>query len=205
MSNVRSTTRKAMEMEELALESQKSLNEGKTFSERTNATIEEIDVSTNNIDEAITIIDQISFQTNILSLNAAVEAATAVEAGRGFAVVVQEVSNLATRSAETAKDIKNIVELAKEKTKIGKEISSQMNNGYNNLESKIIETTNLIQDVTVSNKEQMQGGGILGMSAIAQLDTMTQKNTVLTSDIINSTKQIDSISLEMNKFYSKKI
>ena len=63
-----------------------------------------------DITEAITVIDQIAFQTNILSLNAAVEAATAGEAGKGFAVVAQEVRNLASRSAEAAKEIKEVVE-----------------------------------------------------------------------------------------------
>lgn len=69
-----------------------------------------------DIAQAITVIDQISFQTNILSLNAAVEAATAGEAGKGFAVVAQEVRNLASRSAQAAKEIKSVVESIQEET-----------------------------------------------------------------------------------------
>jgi len=69
-----------------------------------------------DIAQAIVVIDQISFQTNILSLNAAVEAATAGEAGKGFAVVAQEVRNLASRSSEAAKEIKNVVVSIQEET-----------------------------------------------------------------------------------------
>ncbi|WP_228716243.1 methyl-accepting chemotaxis protein, partial [Aliarcobacter butzleri] len=76
--------------------------------------------------EAIGVIDNIAFQTNILSLNAAVEAATAGEAGKGFAVVAQEVRNLASRSAEAAREIKNIVENANHKANEGKLISNEM-------------------------------------------------------------------------------
>ncbi len=69
-----------------------------------------------DIAQAIVVIDQIAFQTNILSLNAAVEAATAGEAGKGFAVVAQEVRNLASRSADAAKEIKDVVVAIQEET-----------------------------------------------------------------------------------------
>jgi methyl-accepting chemotaxis protein len=86
-----------------------SSNDGEKLAEQTTEAMNEIDEEVNAINEAITIIDQIAFQTNILSLNAAVEAATAGEAGKGFAVVAQEVRNLASRSAEAANEIKELV------------------------------------------------------------------------------------------------
>ena len=82
--------------------------------------MDEINTQVNAINEAITVIDQIAFQTNILSLNAAVEAATAGEAGKGFAVVAQEVRNLASRSSEAAKEIKELVLNATTKANQGK-------------------------------------------------------------------------------------
>ncbi|MCT7608932.1 methyl-accepting chemotaxis protein, partial [Aliarcobacter butzleri] len=90
--------------------------------------------------DSISVIDQIAFQTNILSLNAAVEAATAGEAGKGFAVVAQEVRNLASRSAEAAKEIKAIVENATNKANQGKEIATNMIDGYKELNQNISQT-----------------------------------------------------------------
>ncbi|MFX4232112.1 methyl-accepting chemotaxis protein, partial [Aliarcobacter butzleri] len=87
----------------------------------------------NLINEAIGVIDNIAFQTNILSLNAAVEAATAGEAGKGFAVVAGEVRNLASRSAEAAREIKTIVENATSKANQGKSIATNMIEGYKEL------------------------------------------------------------------------
>ncbi|MDC0933258.1 methyl-accepting chemotaxis protein [Arcobacteraceae bacterium] len=77
----------------------------------------------NDIAQAIVVIDQIAFQTNILSLNAAVEAATAGEAGKGFAVVAQEVRNLASRSSDAAKEIKDVVLSIQQETARMKESS----------------------------------------------------------------------------------
>ena len=77
--------------------------------ETENEIVNNLVAKSDDIANSITVIDQIAFQTNILSLNAAVEAATAGEAGKGFAVVAQEVRNLASRSADAAKEIKEVV------------------------------------------------------------------------------------------------
>ena len=84
--------------------------------EAENEIVNNLVTKSTDIADAITVIDQIAFQTNILSLNAAVEAATAGEAGKGFAVVAGEVRNLASRSAEAAKEIKDVVESIQEET-----------------------------------------------------------------------------------------
>ncbi|GKT31681.1 hypothetical protein ADUPG1_002087, partial [Aduncisulcus paluster] len=85
-----------------------SVSSGEALASQTTLAMDEINTEVTSINEAITVIDQIAFQTNILSLNAAVEAATAGEAGKGFAVVAQEVRNLASRSAEAANEIKKL-------------------------------------------------------------------------------------------------
>merc|ERR1711879_874723 len=101
---------------------------------------DDIDTQVHSINEAITVIDQIAFQTNILSLNAAVEAATAGEAGKGFAVVAQEVRNLAARSAEAAKEIKELVENASKEQQAG---IIQINDAINNLDQQTQENASI--------------------------------------------------------------
>ena len=151
---------------------------------------EEINVKVTAINEAITIIDQIAFQTNILSLNAAVEAATAGEAGKGFAVVAAEVRNLANRSADAAREIKSLVEDANVKANEGKAISSEMIKDYEVLNNHISETINIIQDVSVASKEQMSGIEQIN-DTVTMLDRVTQENA-------NETNQITSIATEVS-------
>ncbi|MDN5089968.1 methyl-accepting chemotaxis protein, partial [Aliarcobacter butzleri] len=130
--------------------------------------------------ETINIITQIAFQTNILSLNAAVEAATAGEAGKGFAVVAQEVRSLANRSLDVAKNIKIIVENAKDKANQGKNITNMMIEGYKELNENVTNTMNLIQNIESSSKEQLKSIEQIN-KAINQLDYQTQQNAQIAS------------------------
>jgi methyl-accepting chemotaxis protein len=155
--------------------------------------MDEINIQVTLINDAISIIDQIAFQTNILSLNAAVEAATAGEAGRGFAVVAQEVRNLASRSAEAAKEIKTIVENATSKANQGKDIASHMIVGYKELNQNIQQTINLIQDIEMSSKEQLTGIEQIN-DAVTQLDQQTQQNAAVASQTHDVAVITDSIA-----------
>ena len=154
--------------------------------------MDDINQEVNAIDEAISVIDQIAFQTNILSLNAAVEAATAGEAGKGFAVVAQEVRNLASRSAEAANEIKTLVENANKKANNGKKIADKMIDGYTHLNESISKTLDLISDVEVASKEQLTDIKQIN-NAISQLDQQTQENASTSSktkDIAVETQNI---------------
>ena len=155
--------------------------------------MEDISTQVNSINEAITIIDQIAFQTNILSLNAAVEAATAGEAGKGFAVVAQEVRNLASRSAEAAREIKAIVENATNKANNGKNIANNMIAGYKELSENISHTTNIIKDIQLASKQQLKGIEQIN-DAINLLDKQTQQNATVANESHEAAIITDEIS-----------
>jgi methyl-accepting chemotaxis protein len=185
--NISQTSEKAQEMLHISADTQDSANKGKDLATKTVNSMDDINDTVIAINDAISVIDQIAFQTNILSLNAAVEAATAGEAGKGFAVVAQEVRNLASRSAEAAKEIKDLVESATVKANEGKKISTSMIEGFNDLEEKIQNTSNLIDDVTNAAKEQNTGMAQIS-DAVNQLDRFTQENASI-ADKTNSIAQ----------------
>ncbi len=192
-SNIRNTTGNIAKMSNLSDNVTKSSINGEKLANKTTIAMDEINTQVNLINESISVIDQIAFQTNILSLNAAVEAATAGEAGKGFAVVAQEVRNLASRSAEAAKEIKNIVENAKNKADEGKSIASHMIDGYKELNENIQQTINLISDIEMSSKEQLTGIEQIN-DAVNQLDQQTQQNAQIASQTHDVALVTDNIA-----------
>ena len=170
-----------------------SAKKGQQLANQTTNAMDEINNQVNRINEAIAVIDQIAFQTNILSLNAAVEAATAGEAGKGFAVVAQEVRNLASRSAEAAKEIKNIVENATSKANEGKNISFEMIQGYTELLENIEKQTQTINEIATASKEQQAGITQIN-DAVTGLDQQTQQNANIASDTKTIAINADNIA-----------
>ncbi|WP_418187179.1 methyl-accepting chemotaxis protein [Aliarcobacter lanthieri] len=179
-SNIRNNTESIQKMANFSKNVTNSANSGEELANQTNLSMDEINAQVAAISEAIGVIDNIAFQTNILSLNAAVEAATAGEAGKGFAVVAQEVRNLASRSAEAAKEIKDIVELATRKANDGKNIANSMIEGYKDLNNSISQTMNLISDIQNASNEQLLGIEQIN-DAVNQLDQQTQQNAMVAS------------------------
>ena len=158
--------------------------------------MDRINDKTKSIEEAITVIDQIAFQTNILSLNAAVEAATAGEAGRGFAVVAAEVRNLASRSADAAKEIKSLVESATKEANNGKNASTDMIKEYDVLNENIQKTKEIIENISSSLKEQEKGIEQVNV-AVADLDRATQQNALRAQETREIANQNDQMATTM--------
>ena len=195
-STVVNNSNNVVEMTKYSSQVSASAKKGQTLARSTTLAMEDITQQVNLINDAIGVIDQIAFQTNILSLNAAVEAATAGEAGKGFAVVAQEVRNLASRSAEAAKEIKHIVEKATTKANEGKEISDEMINGYEELLENINNTTKMIQEISTASQEQEAGITQIN-DAIAGLDQQTQQNASIASQTREIAMQTDSLATQI--------
>jgi methyl-accepting chemotaxis protein len=192
----RNNTQNASKMSELGSQVQTEVTNGMNLASKTSNSMDNINNEVTAINEAITVIDQIAFQTNILSLNAAVEAATAGEAGKGFAVVAQEVRNLAARSAEAANEIKTLVESATLKAKEGKEISDDMIKGYETLSGSFNETILLIEDVSSASKEQMTGIEQIN-DTVTMLDKMTQENASDANAVSQIANDVSSMSNDL--------
>ena len=191
--NMQSSSQNIVKMTSYANEVSSSVTTGQDLASKTASSMDEINEQTQAIADSITVIDQIAFQTNILSLNAAVEAATAGEAGKGFAVVAQEVRNLAARSAEAAKEIKDLVENATAKANDGKAISNEMIQGYEKLNENIHSTLDLINGVSTSSKEQSSAMEQIN-DTVNRLDRVTQENASAAAEANKVATEVNGIA-----------
>jgi len=142
------------------------------------STMTEIQASSRKIAEIIGVIDGIAFQTNILALNAAVEAARAGEQGRGFAVVAGEVRNLAQRSAQAAREIKQLISDSVQRVDSGSRQVTEAGQTMRDIVDQVKRVADLIGEITSATLEQDSGIGQVN-TAVSQLDQMTQQNAAL--------------------------
>ncbi|WP_422662611.1 methyl-accepting chemotaxis protein [Rhodoferax sp. UBA5149] len=141
-------------------------------------TMKGINDSSRKISDIIQVIDGIAFQTNILALNAAVEAARAGEQGRGFAVVASEVRSLAGRSADAAKEIKNLINASVERVEQGSALVDQAGATMREVVGSIQRVTDIMGEINAASSEQSAAVGQVG-EAVTQMDQATQQNAAL--------------------------
>ncbi|SFT58885.1 methyl-accepting chemotaxis protein [Kosakonia radicincitans] len=176
--NVKSNAENARKASDLARQaSQTAVKGGKEVDDMLKR-MHEISASSQKIVDIISVIEGIAFQTNILALNAAVEAARAGEQGKGFAVVAGEVRNLAQKSAESAKEIKQLIEGTVEKITDGSRYADTASRAMEEIVTSVNKVTDIVAEISAASTEQHQGIKEISV-AIDQMDQVTQQNATL--------------------------
>ena len=152
-------------------------------------TMQEIATSSQKIGDIISVIDGIAFQTNILALNAAVEAARAGEQGRGFAVVAGEVRNLASRSAQAAKEIKGLIEESVNRVQQGSKLVNNAAATMIDIVSSVTRVNDIMGEIASASEERQRGIEQVAQ-AVSQMDQVTQQNASLVEEAAVATEQL---------------
>ena len=176
--SVRSNADVAAQAHRMARDATGAVEQGGDAVQQVVSTMQDIAESSHRIGEIIGVIDGIAFQTNILALNAAVEAARAGEQGRGFAVVATEVRALAHRSAEAAKEIKQLISESTGKVEAGSQLVDAAGRSMEGIVSQVRHIGTLIEEMSRATAEQASGVAQVG-GAVEQLDQVTQQNAAL--------------------------
>jgi methyl-accepting chemotaxis protein len=186
----------AGQADEIAKATSEAASSSGKIAEQTAQAMLEISASSKQIAEIVSVIDNIAFQTNLLALNASVEAARAGEQGRGFAVVAQEVRNLAQRSADAAKDIKQLIEVSVDKIQVGTDLAQKSAVSMGQIVDTITQVSSIVTEIAGASKEQSEG--ILQVNkAIEQIDQITQRNAAQVEETAAATDSMRQHSDEM--------
>jgi methyl-accepting chemotaxis protein len=156
-----------------------------------------IEQSSRKISDIISVIDEIARQTNLLALNAAVEAARAGEAGRGFAVVASEVRSLAQRSAQAAKDIKDLIVNSGGQVKNGVDLVNRAGVSLKEIVGSIKEVADIVADIATASSEQAMGIEQVN-KALTQMDEVTQQNSALVEENAATAKTLENQSMALD-------
>jgi len=171
-------TETAQEADQLSVAASQSAEAGGQEVAHTVQLMRDIASSAERVNDIIGVIDSIAFQTNILALNASVEAARAGEQGRGFAVVASEVRQLASRSADSAKEIRQLIEATTGQINQGAAQAERSGETINDTVDSIRQVTTLVSEISTATREQNSGIEQIN-AALTEMDSVTQQNAAL--------------------------
>jgi methyl-accepting chemotaxis protein len=157
-----------------------------------------IEQSSHKIADIITVIDEIARQTNLLALNAAVEAARAGEAGRGFAVVASEVRSLAQRSAQAAKDIKELITNSNGLVKEGVDLVNRAGQSLSEIMASIKEVSSIVSGIAEASAEQATSISQVNKSLV-EMDEVTQQNSAVVEENAATAKLLEQQARTMDE------
>jgi methyl-accepting chemotaxis protein len=180
-STVRQNADSARQADDLAKRASTVATRGGDVVSRVVQTMQGINESSRRISDIIGVIDGIAFQTNILALNAAVEAARAGEQGRGFAVVASEVRSLAHRSAEAAKEIKQLIAASVQRVEDGSKLVNEAGTTMTDVVASIGRVTAIMGEISSASVKQSSGVAQVS-AAVTQMDQATQQNAALVEE-----------------------
>ena len=186
----------ARQANELALNASAVASRGGQVVGQVVGTMRDINDSSKQIVDIISVIDGIAFQTNILALNAAVEAARAGEQGRGFAVVASEVRSLAQRSAEAAKQIKTLIAASVARVEQGSALVDQAGVTMQDVVNSIRRVTDIMGEISTASAEQSRGVTQVG-EAVRQMDQVTQQNAALVEESAAAAESLKQQALQL--------
>lgn len=195
---VRNNADNAQQANQVATRARSSAEKGGEVVSRAMAAMEQISDSSMQISEIIGVIDEIAFQTNLLALNASVEAARAGEQGRGFAVVATEVRNLASRSAEAAREIKELIKDSVEKVNSGSELVNETGSALTDIVDGVKKVGDIIAEIAAASAEQSHGIDQVNQ-AVTQMDDMTQQNAALAEQTSSASNTMSQNAVKMQQ------
>jgi methyl-accepting chemotaxis protein len=190
VSNVNQNATNTQRADSLSKEAVAVAVEGGETVERTTQAMNDIAEGSRKIVEMMDLINEITFQTNLLSINAAVEAARAGEQGRGFGVVANEVRNLANRSSDASKDIQSLVRDIMDQVNTGKEWVGQLENGFKKIIQTIKEVSDALSEVSLATQESSRGIEQIGQG-VEELSDVTEDNAALVDELAGATEQLN--------------
>jgi len=201
-STVRQSADNALQASKLAQDARSQAERGGEVVGKAVSAMSGITESSKKIAEIISVIDEIAFQTNLLALNAAVEAARAGEQGRGFAVVASEVRNLAGRSAESAKEIKNLIMDSVSRVEEGSDLVSESGKTLEEIVVSVKKVTDIVTEMAAASQEQSAGIEQVN-KAVMQMDEMTQQNAALVEEGAAASRSLEEQAMNLVNVMSR--
>lgn len=198
LSSVSSNASKTSSADTMSKDAERCATEGGEVVKQAINAMQSINSSSKQIADITSVIDDIAFQTNLLALNAAVEAARAGEQGRGFAVVASEVRNLAQRSSQAAREIKELINDSVEKVETGTLLVNRSGETLDDLVKSVAKVSSIISELSSATTEQDTGIRQVN-SAVSKMDEMTQQNSALVEEATAASENMASQAKAMTK------